>query len=55
MLHRCNILSTDAPEPFSFTYSLYICEYASPVGASVFAGGFLVARDLAKTKVKTEN
>ena len=27
-------------EPFNCPYSLYMCEYFSPVGASVFAWGF---------------
>ena len=32
---------------FSFTYLLYVREYYSTVGASVFAGVFLHARDIA--------
>ena len=31
---------------FNCAYSLYVCGYFSPVGASVFAWVFLFARDL---------
>ena len=41
--------------PFSFRNLLYLYEYNSPVGASVFAGVFLVARDLREKTLTSVN
>ena len=40
---------------FSFTYLLYLSDYFSLVGASVFAGVFLVARDITEKTLTPVN
>jgi len=42
-------------EVFSCTYLLYRCVYLVPVGASVFAWVFLVARDIAEKTLPSVN